>query len=100
MAGLHLQQQQQPLGMGGLPGWESHFCLPLEQRMRIGFSAPQGHLVDNPRVEAVLQSILLFGPSVLLLIGAPIRIFQLYRAKLVTVPNYRGLVKAVSELCY
>ena len=103
MAGMHLQQQH-PLAMDGWPGWDSHFCLPLDQRMRTGFSAPRGHLVDNPRVEAVLQGILLFGPSVFLLIGAPIRIFQLYRAKLVTVPNYRGLAKAVSEpyidLCY
>ena len=97
---MHLQQQQQLLAMDGWPDWTSNFCLPPDQRIRIGFSASQGYLVDNPRVEAVLQGILLFGPSVFLLIAAPIRIFQLYRAKLVTVPNYRGLVKAVSESCH
>jgi hypothetical protein len=68
-----------------------------DERLRLGFSAPQGHLSDDRRVETFLQGLLLFGPPAFLLTSAPVRIFQLYHAKLVTVPNNQGLIKAVSR---
>ncbi|RDW89784.1 hypothetical protein BP6252_01816 [Coleophoma cylindrospora] len=76
-------------------GWFAPTCLPAEERIQRGFTAPQGHLSDNNYIEAFLQGLLVFGPPLFLLIGAPIRIFQLYRTKLVVVPNYRGLVKVI-----
>ena len=72
-------------------GWFAHECIQRD------FSAPQARLSNNSYIEAFLQGLLLFGPPAFLLIGTPLRIFHLYRAKLVTVPNYRGLVKLVSE---
>ena len=75
--------------------WHHALCLPSDERLHHGYSAPRGRLVDNDQAEVFLQAHLLFGPSALLLIGTPIRILQLYRSKIVTAPNYRGLVKAV-----
>ena len=76
-----------------LAEWPRQLCL------RTGASAPwQGHLSDDPNVEAVLQRFLVYGPAVVLLLVAPIRIAQLYRAKLVVLPNTRGYLKAVSTI--
>ena len=47
-------------------------------------------------MEAVLQGLLVFGPAACLIIGAPVRIAQLYGAKLVVLPNRRGYLKIVS----
>jgi hypothetical protein len=88
---------QRPFIFEGWPSWPQHLCLPFDERMRSGYSASQGSLSGNGYIETFLQGLLLFGPSVFLLIGAPIRILQLYHAKLVIVPNYRGLVKVVSK---
>lgn len=93
MAHLHLQQ---PWAVGDLPRGLL-LCLPSDERMDNGFSATKGQLSDNRHVEAFLQGLLLFGPPAFLLIGAPIRIFQLYRSKLVIKPNYRGILKSVSR---
>jgi len=78
--------------------WNQLPCLPYDERSRLGFSVPQGYLSNNSRVETVLQGLLSLGPHVFLVCIAPVRVFQLYNAKLVTIPNYRGLIKAVSEL--
>lgn len=77
--------------------WFGFTCLPADERIKRGFSTPQGHLSDNSSIEVFLQSLLLFGPPAFLLICAPVRIVQLYRVKLVTVPNYRGAFKLVSR---
>lgn len=82
---------QQSSRFGASAGWFAQECT---QR---GFSAPQARLSNDSYIEAFLQGILLFGPAAFLLIATPFRIFQLYRAKLVTLPNCRGLVKLVSE---
>jgi hypothetical protein len=82
--------------------WSGLFALPClseDERRQRGFSEPRGHLSNDSRIEALLQALLLFGPPAFLLIGAPIKIFQLYHAKLVTVPNCQGLVKLVSDIC-
>jgi len=72
--------------------WPSQFC------SRDGPPGPsQGYLSDNPDVEAVIQGILTYGPAAVLLLGAPIRIAQLYGAKLVVLPNRRGYVKVVGD---
>jgi hypothetical protein len=71
-------------------------CLPSEEHPNYDLSAPRGHLLDNVHLETILQGLLIFGPSTFILIAAPIRIVQLHHAKLVTLSNYRGLVKAVS----
>lgn len=76
--------------------WNQLPCLPYDERSRFGFSVPQGYLSDNSRVETVLQGLLSLGPHVFLVCIAPLRVFQLYNAKLVTIPNSRGLIKAVS----
>ncbi|KAK0717285.1 hypothetical protein B0T26DRAFT_675615 [Lasiosphaeria miniovina] len=52
-----------------------------------------GHLSENAQLDAVLQLLFVFGLAVWLLLGAPIRIFQLYGAKLVVLPNRRGYFK-------
>lgn len=92
---------QQPIPASTVEGWPSwhqqQLCLPSDDRVRRGFAAPRGRLSDNPHAEAVLQGVLLFGPSVFVLVGTLVRVCQLYRAKLVTVPNYRGIPKAVSR---
>ena len=62
-------------------------------------SAPsRGHLSDEPRVETLLQALLVFGPAVWLLVGAAFRIVQLRRAKIVVIPNRRGYPKLVATL--
>ncbi len=94
----YLQQSIPASTVEGWPGWpQQQLCLPSDDRVRRGFAAPRGHLSDNRHVDAVLQGVLLFGPSAFLLVGALVRVFQLYRAKLVIVPNYRGIVKIVSK---
>ena len=93
MAGL---SPQQSLIFQPWAEWLTLRCLPADERVQRGFSAPCGHLSDNSYIETALQGLLLFGPPVFLIIGAPVKIFQLYGAKLVTLPNYRGLIKLVS----
>ncbi|KAI9738030.1 MAG: hypothetical protein M1818_005458 [Claussenomyces sp. TS43310] len=88
---------QQPWIVENWSRWHQLPCLLSDERLRFGFSASHGHLSDDSRVEAFLQGLLLFRPSAFLLTSAPVRIFQLYYAKLVTVPNYRGFIKAVSR---
>ena len=67
--------------------------------VRKNVSAPsRGHLSDEPRVESLLQALLVFGPAVWLLVGAAFRIVQLRRAKIVVVPNRRGYPKLVATL--
>jgi hypothetical protein len=84
------------LNQDGDPRWYKPPCLSPDERQRLGFSAPQGYLFDDPRVEDAVQGFLLLGPSAFLLLGVLVRIPQLYRAKIVTVPNYRGVAKLVS----
>jgi len=88
---------QQPWIVEVSPSWHKLSCLQSEERLRLGFPAPRGYLSGNRGVEAFLQCLFLFGPSMFLLTAAPLKIYQLYRSKLVTVPNHRGLVKAVSQ---
>ncbi|KAM7217664.1 hypothetical protein V8F06_006919 [Rhypophila decipiens] len=91
---------QHPIFLGsesrwhGASQWDERLCLPPNERVSAGFGASRGYLADDPRVDAILWNILLFGPAAALLISAPFRIYTLYRAKLVTAPNYRGIVKA------
>jgi len=56
----------------------------------------RGYLSDDPRVEAVLQCLLVFVPAAWLIVGAPVRIAQFCGAKLVVLPNRRGYLKIVS----
>lgn len=90
---MHLQQLW---AVQDASRWYQFTCVSSDERLRLGFSASQGLLSNNSRVELFLRGLLLFGPPALLLIGAPIRISQLYHAKLVTLPNYRGFLKLVS----
>ncbi len=71
--------------------WPEQLCLRKD-----GSGPIRGHLSDDPRVEAVLQGLLVFGPAAWLLIGAPVRIAQLRGANLVVLPNRQGYLKAVS----
>ena len=77
--------------------WPSTTHLTEQLCLREDDAGPiRGHLSDDPRVEAVLQALLVFGPTAWLLIGASFRIAQLWEAKLVVLPNRRGYLKAVS----
>lgn len=76
--------------------WDQFACLPPNERASAGFPASRGHLIDDPHADAIIWNVLLFGPAASLLIFAPWSIYTLYRAKLVTAPNYRGIAKAVS----
>ncbi|KAK4449692.1 hypothetical protein QBC34DRAFT_350884 [Podospora aff. communis PSN243] len=59
---------------------------------------PRGRLSDNPRADAFLQNLLVFGPAAWLLSGALFRIFQLWGAKPVVLPNRRGYPKLAATL--
>lgn len=68
-----------------------------QQLCRDDFPGPiRGHLSENPRAEAALRQLLVFGPSACLLLGTPFRVSQLRGAKIVVRPNRRGYLKAVS----
>ena len=72
--------------------WPEQFCYRDSH-----IAGGQGHLADDPRLEAIIQRLLTFGPAIVLLLFAPLRVFQLYKAKIVVLPNRRGYFKAVSS---
>lgn len=94
---LRLQMADNNALQWTLHGWHGLICLPVKERLRLGFSAPQGQISDNHSIDMFLRGILLFGPSAFLLTIGSFRIYQLHRARLVTKSNGRGLLKIVSH---
>lgn len=73
------------------PSWLGGLCLEKNNN-----SVPlKGHLSSSPRLDAILQGLLLFGPVVWIVVGTPIRVSRLRKADLVILPNRRGYLKAV-----
>ena len=80
-------------------GWEQVLCSPASDR-GAKWSHETGHYSNNVNLDKFVQGLLLFGPTSVLLLLAPLRIYQLYGSKIKLLPNYRWLLKAVSRLQY
>lgn len=81
-----------PLGASIGPPWSESLCLRKDDN----FVPRKGHLSSSPRLDAILQALVLFGPAAWLLVGTPVRFVQLRKTDLVVLPNRRGFLKIVS----
>lgn len=81
-----------PPGASFGPSWSESLCLRKDNN----FVPPRGHLSSSPRLDAILQALILFGPAAWLLVGTLVRFVQLRKTDLVVLPNRRGYLKIVS----
>lgn len=73
-----------------LGNWPEQLCLANDDSVPF-----RGYLLQNPKSDALLQGLMLFGPSIWILIASPFKFQQLRCSKVVVLPNRRGYAKMV-----